>query len=130
MIVGIADENLDSIASKRRLRRLFDNDKGVGENAGAKKYYDDFHALVRNPALSNPRIFYLDGEHMLGSQIGVGLGYVIFEGNLNDQPKRLDEALFGRVDELKRRFVRETKAKSLKITGYKVGVYALNVRDT
>jgi len=96
LIVGIAGENLDGIASDDRLRELFDEKSEDDE--GTKRYHDDFYALVRNSALAKPRIFYLTDEHMKGSQLGAGLGYVIFDGNLNDQPKRVDEAVFGRIN--------------------------------
>ncbi|MBI2631523.1 hypothetical protein HYW75_00790 [Candidatus Pacearchaeota archaeon] len=98
--------------------------------ASADRYYKDFHALAKRPLTKNPKIYYLIGEHMLGAQIGAGLGYIIFDGNLNNPPKRVYETLLQRVEELKERFVRETTKKSLKIPINKVGVYALNVLDT
>ena len=128
LIVGIADENLDSVASEERLRELFDKERE--DDADAERYHEDFHALIKNPNLEKPIIFYLVGEHMKGSQIGAGLGYIIFDGNLNGQPKRVNEALFRRIDELKQSFVKETAARGIKVQIDKVGVYALNVCDT
>ena len=128
LIVGVANNNLDSIAPSERLRELFG--EGDKDDASVKRYYDDFYALVGNPALKNPRLFYLAGEHMIGSQLGAGLGYVIFEGNLNDQPKKVDEAVFRRINELKQKFIDETRARGLNIPHKDVGVYALNVCDT
>jgi len=128
LIVGIADKNLDRIASDKRLRELFGGESE--DDASVERYHDDFYALVRNPTLAKPRIFYLAGEHIKGSQLGAGLGYVIFDGNLNDQPKRVDETLFKRIDELKQMFVAETKTRGLEVPTNKVGIYALNVCDT
>ena len=128
LIVGIADENLDYIDSEERLRELFDDDT-EDDDISAEKYFDDFYSLVKNSDLENPRIFYLGREHMEGA-MGTGLGYVIFDGNLNDMPKRLDEKLFGRIDELKQKFIDETSKAGLNIPSDKVGVYALNVYDT
>ena len=127
LIVGIASENLDHVASDERLRELFDE---RADDASADKYVEDFHALVRDPTIANPRIFYLQGEHLCGSQVGAGLGYVIFDGNNNSQPRKLDERVYGRIDELKQKFVTEVKAKGLSVPQDQVGVHALNVYDT
>jgi len=124
LIVGIAGEDLDRVAPEETLRALFD------DWSDAKDYHTAFYALVNNPVHQNPEIFYLKGEHMIGSQLGAGLGYVIFGGNLNDYPARVDEAIFRRIDELKEMFIRETVAKGLAIPKEQVGVYALNVCDT
>ena len=128
LIVGIANKSLDSVASDERLKELFGD--GTESEAGAERYHQDFHALVKNPDLERPRIFYLTGEHMLGSQLGAGLGYVIFNGNLNNEPKKVSEVVFERIATLKQMFVQETNAKGINVSIDKVGVYALNVRDT
>ena len=128
LIVGIADESLDSVASEERLRKLFD--MRTNTEASANRYYEAFHALVDDPSTKNLKIFYLAGEHMMGAQIGAGLGYVIFDGNNNSPPKKIDERVFKRIEELKKRFVEETNKKGVKVPTERVGVYALNVRDT
>jgi|SRR3989338_6818500 len=127
LIVGIASENLDHVASDERLRELFD---GGADDASENQYVEDFHALVRDPTIANPRIFYLQGEHLCGSQVGAGLGYVIFDGNNNAQPRKLDERVYERIGELKQRFVIEVKTRGLEVPQNQVGVYALNVYDT
>ncbi len=128
LIVGIAGENLDHIASDEKLTELFD--ERTDDEASSDKYVDDFHALIDNPDVANPKIFYLAGEHLCGSQTGAGLGYVIFTGNNNSPPKRLGEKVFRRIDQLKQMFISEVKAKGLKVPLNQVGVYALNVYDT
>lgn len=128
LIVGIAGENLDHITSDEKLIALFDERKD--DEASADQYVRDFYALVEDPTITNPRIFYLVGEHLCGSQVGAGLGYVIFGGNYNAPPKRLDERVFGRTGKLKQRFIDELKAKGLEVPSDQVGVYALNVYDT
>ncbi|MBI4451330.1 hypothetical protein HY642_05120 [Candidatus Woesearchaeota archaeon] len=125
LIVGVAGKNLKNIAPATKLSRLFDSD-----DVDADAYVADFHALTNNPQTPSPRIFYLEDEILCGHQLGAGLGYVIFEGNFNSFPKKLDERIFSRVDELKARFISEVKAKGLKIPREQVGVYALNVVDT
>lgn len=124
LILGIAGENLDNIASDERLRELFNIEKS------ADKYYRDFHALINNSLTKNPKIFYLLGEHILGTQIGVGLGYVIFNGNNNSKPKKLDYKLFERISELREMFTKELANKGLIVSEDNVGIYALNVYDT
>ena len=57
LIVGIAGENLHHVASDERLRELFD--ERADDDASADQYVKDFHALVRDPTIANPRIFYL-----------------------------------------------------------------------
>lgn len=128
LIVGVAGENLTNLASDEKLNGLFDNLSDSEEEID--QYVNDFHALTENPSLENPRIFYLANEHLLGSQIGAGLGYVIFDGNNNAPPKQLDERVFRRIDELKQRFIHETNEKGLSISPDLVGIYALNVYDT
>src|SRR3989338_5478838 len=95
LIVGIAGEKLDHVASDERLRDLFD--KRTDGKASAYQYVEDFHALVRDPTIANPRIFYLQGEHLCGSQVGAGLGYVIFDGNNNAQPRKLEGLRFHKI---------------------------------
>ena len=80
--------------------------------------------------IANPKIFYLKGEHMCGSQLGAGLGYIIFDGNNNSHPRKLDERVYGRIDELKQKFLTEVEAKGLSVPQNQVGVHALNVYDT
>ncbi len=122
LIVGIAGESLVHIAPAERLRALF------GETSDEESL-GEFSSLAEDPT-ANPRIFYLAGEHMLGSQVGAGLGYVIFEGNNNAQPRKLDERVFRRIPELMQKFIIEVEAKGLVIPHDRVGVYALNVYDT
>ena len=128
LIVGIAGENLDYVAPGEKLQDLFNESSNT--NAANEQFVDDFHALAKDPTIANPRIFYLAGEHLCGAQMGAGLGYVIFDGNLNAQPKRLDERTYERIDELKQRFIAEVEAKGLKVPINQVGIYALNVSDT
>jgi|SRR3989338_9771284 len=128
LIIGIADENLDYIASDKELGDLFGDYNE--DKASIDKYVTDFHALADDPTIQNPRIFYLVGEHFLGSQDGAGLGYVIHDGNLNSPPKKLDDRIFRRIDELKQKFINEIEAKGFRLEHNKVGVYALNVHDT
>jgi len=132
LIVGVADENLDFIAPDERLKEMFSHSDNPDEYSDddADKYVTDFYALSNNPNLENPRMFYLVGEHLCGSQIGAGLGYVLFDGNNNSLPKRLNERVFARIPELKEKFVREIESKGLFVPHSKVGVYALNVYDT
>ena len=127
LIIGIANKNLDYIAADERLRGLFD----AADNASnVDQYIENFHALARDPTVASPKIFYLQGEHLLGSQLGAGLGYVIFDGNNGAEPRKLDEGVYHRIDELKQRFIAEVEAKGLLIPKDQVGVYALNVYDT
>ena len=128
LIVGIAGKNLDHVASDEKLRELFG--KRADDEASTDQYVEDFHALVTNPISAKPRIFYLAGEHLCGSQVGAGLGYVIFDGNNNAPPRKFDERVYGRIDELKQRFVTEVEAKGLSVPQNQVGVHALNVYDT
>lgn len=128
LIVGVAGENLDHIASDKRLRELFGDTSN--DEACADLYVRDFRALVKDPTIANPRIFYLEGEHLCGSQIGVGLGYVLFYGNNNAQPRKLDERVYRRIEDLKQKFIAEVKRRIIEIPQDEVGVYALNVSDT
>lgn len=125
LIVGVADKNLKYVGDDRKLRDLFGY-----EGLDPDQYVRDFHTLSEHPLTANPKIFYLAGEHLCGSQVGAGLGYVIFDGNNNAQPRKLDERAFSRIDELKRKFVDEVKSKGLEVQENQVGVYALNVYDT
>lgn len=128
LIVGIADKNLDGVASEERLRELFDNYPDT--KRGTDRRYRDFHALIYDPSTKKPKICYLFGEHMLGVPVGAGLGYVIFDGNNNSLPKRVDERVFARIPELQANFVKELEKNGLSVPDGKVGVYALNVYDT
>lgn len=127
LIVGIAGKDLDFIAPDDRLRELFGEISG--DDTTADQYLTDFHALVRDPTITNPRLFYLQGEHLRGAQIGAGLGYVIFDGNNNSQPRKLDERVYQRIDELKQIFIDEVRTNGLNVPEEQVGVYALNVDD-
>jgi len=128
LIVGIAGENLDYISSDERLKDLFN--KRNDDEKSAEEYVKDFHSLASDPSVANPRIFYLAGEHICGSQVGVGLGYIIFDGNNNSYPRKLNERMYERIAELKQRFINEVEAKGLEVPHDQVGVYALNVYDT
>lgn len=128
LIVGIAGENLDHIASDERLRELFDDMSN--DEVGAEQYIRDFRALIEDPTTANPRIFYLRGEHLCGAHIGAGLGYVIFDGNNNAQPRKLDEIVYLRIEELKQNFTAEIKRRGIDIPKDQIGIYALNVYDT
>jgi hypothetical protein len=128
LIVGIAGENLDHIASDNVLRQLFDEKSN--DDASLEQYLSDFSALVKDPTVSSPRIFYLAGEHLLGSQLGAGLGYVIFDGNNNALPRKLDDRIYGRIGELKQMLIKEAGAKGIIIPPDQIGVFALNVYDS
>lgn len=130
LIVGVAGKTLNHIAPAEKLDKLFGNREDEDKDEGAKQYFNDFYALSKNPETKAPRVFYLEGEIMSGAQIGAALGYVIFTGNNNGLPEKLQEATFARIPELKRMFLEETKAKNLKIPENQVGVYAVNVYDT
>lgn len=129
LIVGIAGENLDHIAPEQRLRDLFET-RDEADESEVDRYVRDFHALGEDPTVINPRIFYLAGEHLCGSQLGAALGYVIFDGNYNTDPRRLDERIFGRIDALKQLFLEDIRVRGLAVSPDMVGVYALNVCDT
>jgi len=127
LIVGIAGENLESIASEETLTKLFENNDN--SDKAIDKYYTDYHNLEEGNT-AEPKIFYLSGETNSGSQIGSGLGYVIFTGNNNFQPKKLDETIYGKIQKLKEKFIKEIRPYKLRIKEEYVGVYALNVFDT
>ena len=128
LIAGVAGKSLDVISPRERLEEFFGNDSLTPESTA--RYVEDIHALEKDPTTQKPRIFYIKDENVFGSVLGEALGYVLFDGNLGQPPRQLDERLFARIPELKERFVRELTEKGIAVNPKTVGVYALNVADT
>jgi hypothetical protein len=126
LIVGIAGENLDYIAPKNKLSQLFEED----DPSKFDFHYDAQHALVNDPTASNPAISLYEGECGPGAVVGSGIGYLIFGGNNNGLPEKLNERVFSRIPELIDLFKSEMKRHSLSVSEKDVGVYAINVYDT
>lgn len=121
LIVGIAGETLDDIASRKTLDQFFDPPPRTQEEV------DSYFSDLKNP--HSHRIYYLSGENGPGWVDGAALGYVIFGGNHEAPPSRIDENLFDQVPELKERFHEEARRKGINIPKERIGVYAVNISD-
>lgn len=128
LLVGIAADSLDHIASSERLEELFGCN--VPDDPFGEKHLDFVYALEIDPATACPHIFYFHDECDFGRAHGVGLGYLIFVGAIETGHVKLDERLFYRIPELKERFLREMEENHLCIDPSDIGVYAINVTDT
>ena len=121
LIVGIVGndlyDTLSSVATKEFLQTSF-SDHRSGRN------------LERRYGAKNPAIIFLSGECGFGAVTGTGLGYILFSGNNNAPPEKLDERIFARIPELIERFKEELDLHNLDYSKYEVGLHAINVYDT
>lgn len=134
LVVGVGGRNLDHIAPHEQLDRIFgdktDSDDAAEIDAAADRYFKNLHALAQDPATPEPKIFYFKDECVFGAGCGAVLGYVLFDGNNNGMPKKVDERVFARIPELQERFLKEMDKAGIKVEPTEVGVYAFNVYDT
>ena len=124
-------DDLTSIASKEKLEELFNNFSDT-QSGGEKweKWDEYFFRLEKNPTTDEPGLVYFSGEECgFGAAFGTGLGYVLFSGNINSDPIKLDERIFARIPELIERFKKELDSHGLDYSKYKVGLHAINVCD-